>query len=90
MGHDEVDCITRGVALYDTVLAEAGRQQTCRHRGTWGDDPEAEVRDMLPRLLAWLSPEARAYMRDHLAHTSELVSFVHRVGAFNASTQAPH
>lgn len=85
--HDEVDCITRAIALYDRVLDDADVHQS--QPAVW-DDPEAEVRDMLPRLLAWLSPDARALMRDHLTHTSELVAFVHRVGTVNETTRSHH
>lgn len=80
MSHDELDCLTRAVALYDRALDDADRHHT--QPAVW-DSPEDEVRDILPRLLAWLSPDARALMRDHLDHTSELVAFVHRAGALN-------
>lgn len=83
MSHDEVDCITRAVALYEGVLDGAdGHHQPGPRRCTL--DPETEVREVLPMLLGWLSPEARALIRDHLDHTTELVAFVHRVGAVTA------
>jgi hypothetical protein len=88
MSHDEVDCITRAVALYEGVLDGAA----CHHRpGPQSQsvvDAETEVREVLPLLLGWLSDEARALIRDHLDHTTELVAFVHRVGAVSAP--APH
>lgn len=84
MSHDEVDCITRAVALYETILESAA----CHHRpGPHTEalvDPETEIRELLPLLFGWLSPEARALMHDHLDHTAELVAFVHRVDAVNA------
>lgn len=84
MSHDEVDCITRAVALYETILDSAA----CHHRpGPQAEavvDPETEVREVLPLLLGWLSPEARALIHDHLDHTAELVAFVHRCGTLSA------
>lgn len=86
MSHDEVDCITRAVALYEGVLDRAaGHHKTGQPQAAV--DAETEVREVLPLLLGWLSPEARALIRDHLDHTTELVAFVHRVGAVTAPTR---
>ena len=52
-------------------------------------DPDVEVRDeirdMMPALLAHLSPEARHMIRDWNSHVGELVAFVHRASAYVAA-----
>ena len=78
MCDDELDCITNAVGMYRTILDEA---DDLAGDGVFdlGVDPEAEVRQNMPRLLAGLSPQARALLADHLGHLAELVAFTHRV-----------
>ncbi len=42
-------------------------------------DPECELWVVLPAVLAGLSEEARALVRDEIAHVADIVAFLHRV-----------
>lgn len=75
---DELDCITRAVAMYRAILDEAERLSRPQVSSL---DPEAELRDRLPAIFAQLSPAARGMLADHLDHTIELVAFLNRLPA---------
>lgn len=83
--HDELGCITDAAAMYRAILAEADDRAAQRARaGTTAPgrvDPVDELRSVLPRLYASLSPAARALIHDHVAHCVDLVAFVYRAEA---------
>lgn len=76
--HDELDCITRAAAMWRSILEEADRNSWLGLGLETLDDPEDEIREQMPWLLARLSPEARDIIGDHLTHCETLVAFVHR------------
>ncbi len=77
MVHDELDCATDAVVMYQAILGDAARLATDTPDPDVVD-AETELRRELPRLYATLTGPARAMLADHLAHLGELVAFVHR------------
>jgi len=75
--HDELACITDACAMWHTIIAEAGAA-TGDHNGQL---PEDELREVLPGVLAALSPQAFAMLIDWSDHVRELVAHVHRMRA---------
>ena len=75
MCHNEVACVTAGIAMYSVILTEADAISTggCF---SWVD-PATELAERLPLMLAQLSPEARALIREHNEHCVELVAGLH-------------
>lgn len=85
--HNEVDCLTEGVAWFTTVLDQADhlpRRQWWRFhlRRRW-ESPDEELRALMPYLLAELSPGARLLLRDKHSHVTELVVGLHQAIAHN-------
>jgi hypothetical protein len=70
--HDDLACVTDAVSMWRTVTDQA----TDVGGGAPNGDPELELRERLPVMLATLSPAAMAVLRDHLAHVEELVAAV--------------
>ena len=75
MCDDEVACVTAGATMVQTVLAEAD-ELACPCLVACVS-PEAELRARLPLMLAQLSPGARAVLREHNAHVTDLVAGLH-------------
>lgn len=79
MCHDEVACVTAGTALVSLVLDEAdalAHPPPAAWMAPWVS-PEDELRVRLPAMLSQLSPEARALIREHQGHMSDLVAGLH-------------
>jgi hypothetical protein len=75
-GHDEFDFVTGGTAMLSALLDEAW--ELCESDDSAGD-PEDDLRQMLPGLLAQLPPGAIALLEDQMRHIGEIVAFVHRL-----------
>lgn len=78
MRHDELDCATSAVVMYQAILSEAARLAGTDAFDPEVVDPESELRRELPWMYAQLTAPARAMLADHLAHLGTMVAFVHR------------
>lgn len=75
MDHNEVACLTAGTAMIQAILEQA---EAIAPPSEYAEtDPRHELRTRLPRMLAQLSPEARALLYDHQSHVVELVAGLH-------------
>ena len=75
MCHNEVACITAGIAMYSVILDKA--DAIAQNGGGTRMDPEDELMARLPALLAQLSAEARALIREHHDHGTDLIAGLH-------------
>ncbi len=83
--HDEMACVTNATAMYVAILDEADELST-RSRCSTDQVLERErLQARLPKLLAQLSQEGRAIMRDHFNHYLEMVAFVHQAESILSS-----
>ena len=74
MCHNEVACITAGAAKFSRILDEA---DAIASAGIVLETPGDALGEALPVMLAQLSPEARAEVREYQHHCVELIAGLH-------------